>query len=71
MTPVPNKVSARAVAVRTNEKDKNELPHSTRATEEETRLRAYEIYVERGKTDGQDLADWLQAESELRKDIRE
>ena len=28
-------------------------------------IRAHEIYRERGGTDGHDLDDWLQAESEL------
>jgi hypothetical protein len=34
--------------------------------EEQIALRAYEIYLERGKTDGNDVDDWLQAECELR-----
>ena len=34
-------------------------------TREEIELRAYQIYVERGRTHGQDVEDWLQAESEL------
>ena len=34
--------------------------------EEQITLRAYEIYLERGKTDGKDVDDWLQAENELR-----
>ena len=34
--------------------------------EEVIALRAYEIYVERGKTDGNDVDDWLQAEYELK-----
>jgi len=32
---------------------------------EEIRRRAYEIYLERGGISGQELADWLQAESEI------
>lgn len=32
---------------------------------EEIRLRAYEIYVERGGLPGNELDDWLQAEREL------
>ena len=32
---------------------------------EEIRIRAYEIYVERGVRPGHDLDDWLQAEQEL------
>ena len=34
-------------------------------TSEEIAVRAYEIYLERGATPGQDVDDWLQAESEL------
>jgi len=33
--------------------------------EEEIRCRAYQLYEERGKTDGQELADWFQAEGEI------
>ena len=43
---------------------------STGPTEEQIRLRAYEIYVERGRADGQDLEDWFQAERELTEIIR-
>jgi len=34
-------------------------------TEEQIRKRAYEIYVSRGSSDGQEVSDWLQAEQEL------
>jgi len=34
-------------------------------TPEEIRLRAFEIYIQRGGIDGCDLDDWLQAEREL------
>jgi hypothetical protein len=33
-------------------------------------LRAYEIYIERGRTDGRALDDWLEAEKELTQTIR-
>ena len=33
--------------------------------EEKIRIRAYEIYLQRGGQPGQELEDWLQAESEL------
>ena len=36
-------------------------------TLEEIRVRAYEVYIQRGRIDGFDLEDWLQAERELRK----
>jgi hypothetical protein len=39
------------------------LLQSTR--EQEIRIRAYEIYLQRGGQPGHELDDWLQAESEL------
>lgn len=33
--------------------------------QEEVRRRAFELYEQRGREDGHDLDDWLQAESEL------
>ena len=33
---------------------------------EEIRVRAYETYIQRGRIDGFDLEDWLQAEKELK-----
>ena len=33
--------------------------------EHEIRLRAYEIYENRGKTEGHALEDWLQAEADV------
>jgi len=47
------------------------LPTETRATEspvdiqEQVRRRAFDLYEQRGRKDGHDLDDWLQAESEL------
>jgi hypothetical protein len=37
----------------------------TRPAREAIERRAFEIYTERGGQDGQDLADWLAAETEL------
>jgi len=38
----------------------------TRSTrEQEIRIRAYEIYLQRGEQAGNELEDWLQAEREL------
>ena len=34
-------------------------------TEDDVRLRAYEIYLKRGEDPGDDVSDWLQAEREL------
>jgi len=38
---------------------------STSEVQEKIRRRAYELYEERGRDDGHDLEDWLQAESEV------
>jgi len=35
-------------------------------TMEEIRIRAYEVYVERGRIDGFELENWLRAEEELK-----
>jgi hypothetical protein len=35
--------------------------------DEKIRLRAYEIYLERGRQPGRELGDWLQAERELKR----
>jgi hypothetical protein len=39
--------------------------------EAEIRTRAYQIYEQRGRVDGHDLEDWLQAESETTTERRE
>jgi hypothetical protein len=35
------------------------------SSEEQIRLRAYELYEARGREDGHDVEDWLQAEAEI------
>jgi hypothetical protein len=42
------------------------LPKSS-LSEERVRERAYEIYLERGESEGHALDDWLEAEIELEK----
>ncbi len=42
-------------------------PSEPQTLEEEISLRAYELYEERGREDGRDLDDWLQAEEEITK----
>jgi hypothetical protein len=52
-------------------KDQTQKPTANIATEshpnlvEEIRLRAYEIYQERGREDGRDVEDWHRAEAEI------
>jgi hypothetical protein len=43
-----------------HESDSESLP-----LEERVRLRAHELYIERGNESGSELDDWLQAEEEL------
>ncbi len=38
---------------------------STSDLQEQIRRRAYELYEQRGRNDGFELNDWLQAESEM------
>lgn len=43
----------------------NRLSHIPSNQQEQIRLRAFEIYQQRGKGDGYEMEDWLQAESEV------
>ena len=44
---------------------KKSRPAKSAPTHEEVALRAYEIYLERGRTPGDALEDWTRAEREL------
>ena len=44
----------------------SQTTESTANLLEQIRLRAYELYEQRGREDGRDLDDWLQAESEVK-----
>jgi outer membrane protein TolC len=44
------------------------IPEDQKLTHEEIARRAYALYEERGRTDGTDVDDWLQAERELTQD---
>ena len=43
----------------------NPTEKSPNPTREEIELRAFQIFIERGGTDGHDVDDWVQAEHEL------
>ena len=52
-------------------KSKVREPRSGKASlptdiEQRIRRRAYELYEQRGREDGRDLEDWLQAEEEIK-----
>ncbi len=38
---------------------------TTLSTEERIRLRAHEIYIQRGNAEGSELDDWLEAERQI------
>jgi hypothetical protein len=50
---------------RIEQEQSNELFNLDAQQQEAIRLRAFQIYQQRGMTDGLDLEDWLQAEAEL------
>ena len=52
-------------ATTTQAADTGEALVANAAHDEDIRLRAYEIYLERGEQPGRELDDWLQAEREL------
>lgn len=51
----------------TKEASPAQAPQSrTQPLEEAIRVRAYQIYIERGRVPGNDLDDWLRAEREIK-----
>lgn len=47
------------------------VEQSSPELEQQIRTRAYELFEERGRTDGHDMNDWLRAESEVTSGKRE
>jgi len=45
---------------------KSKEPTVPTPIEQQIQQRAYELYEQRGRTDGHDLDDWVQAESEIK-----
>ena len=45
---------------------KSDKPTVLIPIEQQIQQRAYELYEQRGRTEGLDLDDWLQAESEIK-----
>jgi hypothetical protein len=52
-------------AARANPQTEPEVTESGIDLQEQVRCRAYELFEKRGKEDGHDINDWVQAESEL------
>jgi hypothetical protein len=55
--------------VSSNKAEMREVSVGSSEREEQIRLRAYQIYLERGQEPGRDLDDWLQAERELERGL--
>jgi hypothetical protein len=49
----------------------DDLPEAVKPTERDIASRAYDRYLARGRTDGQDVDDWLAAEQELATERRQ
>ena len=55
------------MAARASVRPKKGMPKTAdRPAEEQVRIRAYEIYLERAGSYGSDVDDWLQAEAEVK-----
>jgi hypothetical protein len=48
----------------------SDIPRDDRPSDEEIRIRAYELYLERGGENGNEVDDWLRAEKEYRERSR-
>lgn len=62
------KLEKREFEMKSNSPSKEQPTQSLKAPadlQEQVRLRAYELYEERGKRDGFEVEDWLQAEGEF------
>ena len=57
--------------MRAPQSELDEIPDTMRPSHPEVAARAYELYLERGATDGHDTEDWLQAVSELVTAVRQ
>jgi hypothetical protein len=68
MSPKPTRIGS--INAEEIQAETGEIPVGSSAVDEEIRLRAYEIYLERGGQLGRELDDWLQAERELERGLR-
>ena len=64
VSPSPGTAAPRSAATQVSP-DNNPATQAYPGIEEEIRLRAYELYVERGRQDGFQEEDWARAESEV------
>jgi hypothetical protein len=62
----PTREDVNQAAAQTTLAPKSDEPTVLIPIEQQIRQRAYELYEQRGRTDGHDLEDWLQAECEIK-----
>ena len=67
MSPKPKRNAITEPQATSTHAETAEVSARNSARDKEIRLRAYEIYLERGEQPGRDLDDWLQAERELKR----
>ena len=65
MSSKPTRIGSAEPLTASTQEETREVSVGNVASDEEIRLRAYEIYLERGETPGLELDDWLQAEREF------
>jgi len=65
MSSKPTRIKSTEPLTAPTQAETGEVSVGNLASDEEIRLRAYEIYLERGQAIGLELDDWLQAEREL------
>jgi len=65
MSSKPTRIGSAEPRTTSTQEETREVSVGNVASDEEIRLRAYEIYLEGGETPGLELDDWFQAEREL------
>ena len=69
MSSKPKRDGSTEIQGTSTQAETGEISLGSPACAEEIRLRAYEIYLERGEKPGHDLDNWLQAERELERGV--
>lgn len=65
MSSKPKRIGSAETQATFTQADTGVVSVGNAARDEEIKLRAYEIYLERGEQSGRELDDWLQAEREF------
>jgi len=65
MSSKPKRIESAEPQTASTQPETGEVSVGNATSDEGIRLRAYDIYLERGEQPGRELDDWLQAEREL------